>query len=70
MTINYTKWSLNIINGRKLCTTNCHKIYQHYLFKVPPKYTQIGIFWHKSKPSGNHVLLNFYDSFFAINFES
>jgi hypothetical protein len=36
MTIKFKKWQQTTPNG--------HKIYQHYPFKGPPKYTQIGIF--------------------------
>jgi hypothetical protein len=39
---NYTKWTLKI------------KVYQHFLFQAPPKFTQIGIFGKKiKKTSGN-----------------
>jgi hypothetical protein len=36
MTTNYTKRPSNIPNG--------HKIYQHFPFQGPPKFTQTGIF--------------------------
>jgi hypothetical protein len=45
MAIECTKWPLNIPNG--------YKIYQHFSFKGPPKFTQIGIFGLKKIPSGN-----------------
>jgi hypothetical protein len=35
LAINYTKWPQNIPNG--------HKIYEHFPFQGPPKFTQIGI---------------------------
>jgi hypothetical protein len=37
--INYTKWPFNI--------PNCHKIYQHFPFRGPQKFTQIGSFGTK-----------------------
>jgi hypothetical protein len=39
MAIKYTKWPKNTRNGRK--------IFQHFTFRDPPKYTQIGIFGMK-----------------------
>jgi hypothetical protein len=58
----------NIPNYHKLHIPNCNKIYQmavkyskwskkyqHFPFKDPSKFTQIGIFWFENKPSGNPV---------------
>jgi hypothetical protein len=45
MAKNYTEWPQNIPNG--------HKLYQHFPFQDPPKYTQIGIFGFENIPSGN-----------------
>jgi hypothetical protein len=50
MTTKYTKWPLNISNGRKN-TPNGHKVYQHFPLQDPPKFTQIGIFGLKT----NHL---------------
>jgi hypothetical protein len=36
MDIKYTKWPKNMLNSRKM--------YQHFLFHGPPKFTQIGTF--------------------------
>jgi hypothetical protein len=41
--MNYTKWTKNIANG--------HKIYQHFPFQGPPKFTQIWFFGLKT----NHL---------------
>jgi hypothetical protein len=42
---------------RPQTTPNGHKIYQHFPFKGPPKYTQIGIFGLKvGKPTGAPVM--------------
>jgi hypothetical protein len=51
----------NIANGRKICTTNGHKIYQYLLLQDPPKFTQIGIFGLKMHHLATLVLrhLNF-----------
>jgi hypothetical protein len=43
--INYTKWPNNIPNG--------HKIYKHFSFQVPPKFTQILIFGLKTNDLAN-----------------
>jgi hypothetical protein len=32
---------------------NGPKIYQHFIFQGPPKYSQIGFFWFENIPSGN-----------------
>jgi hypothetical protein len=45
MAIQCKKWLQSAPNGHKIC--------QHIPIKGPPKYTQIGIFGTKSKPSGN-----------------
>jgi hypothetical protein len=45
MAMIYTNWPENIPNG--------HKIYQHFPFKCPTKYTKFGIFWYENIPSGN-----------------
>jgi hypothetical protein len=42
-------------NGRKTITID-QNTKQHFPFKGPPKYTQIGIFWSEKEPSGNPVL--------------
>jgi hypothetical protein len=44
MAIKYTKRAVRYSKG--------HKIYQHFPLLVPPKFTQIGIFGLKIKPSG------------------
>jgi hypothetical protein len=41
-------WSKHTKTGK-----NGHKIYQHFPFKGPPKFTQIWDFWFENKPSGN-----------------
>jgi hypothetical protein len=43
--IKYTKWPKHIPNGQK--------IHQHFSFQGTPKFTQIGIFWLETIPSGN-----------------
>jgi hypothetical protein len=39
----YTKRGYIISNGHKIGIHNGRKIYQHFQFQGPPKYTQIGI---------------------------
>jgi hypothetical protein len=51
-----TKWTQNVPNDHKtsqMSIPNGHKIYQHFSIQGPPKFTQIGIFGLKNKPSGN-----------------
>jgi hypothetical protein len=50
-----TKVPLNIPNGRVILKIWL-KVYQHFSFRGPPKYTRIGIFCFESKPSGNPAL--------------
>jgi hypothetical protein len=45
MVIKYPKCLQNIPNG--------HKIYKHFQIYGPPKFTQIGGYGFKNKPSGN-----------------
>jgi hypothetical protein len=50
MTTNYTKRLCIIPDGHKLYQTAV-KVYQHFPFQGPPKYTQLGIFG----PKINHL---------------
>jgi hypothetical protein len=45
MAIKYFQWPQN--------RPNDHKIFQDFPLQDPPKFTQIGIFGLKNKPSGN-----------------
>jgi hypothetical protein len=40
----FTKWPQNMYTKCLSNIPNGHKIYQHFLFQGPPKYTQIWIF--------------------------
>jgi hypothetical protein len=46
-------WAQNIPNGGKIFQMVTNYIFQHFPFRGPSKYTQIGNFGLKIKPSGN-----------------
>jgi hypothetical protein len=56
MTTKYTKWPLNICNGRKIDQMVICKINQDFPFQDPKNIYPNWDFWFENKPSGNPAL--------------